>query len=75
MTSILNSEGIQRLSAWDFPDTVHVPNGYNERQVAEATRENFQVLMEKVNEVIDVVNRLDRGHSGLLDALSGDSHC
>lgn len=49
---------IPNLSAWDFPATAYVPEGWDMTQIPKATDENILFLMNKLNEVIDVVNDL-----------------
>ena len=48
----------QTLSSWDFIDTKHVPDGYNWTSVPEATTENFNTLLEKYNELVELVDAL-----------------
>lgn len=49
-----------RLYGWDFPDTVEIPDGYYNdiKTVPELTRQNFEMLVEKHNYLIGVVNML-----------------
>lgn len=51
-------EEIELLRGWDFPSTVSVPDGYDWKQVPEATSSNMVVLMDKINELIEEINKL-----------------
>lgn len=48
----------KKLADRDFPDIGYVPDGYDMIGVAEMTRENFNVLIEEHNNLVDVVNIL-----------------
>ena len=47
---------IKNLTYWDFPDTKLVPDGYDMMSVPELSPNNFLVLIEKVNELVDAYN-------------------
>lgn len=49
---------IDELNKYDFPDRKLVPDGYNVKEEVEASDDNILVLIEKINEIIDVVNLL-----------------
>ncbi len=56
----------EKLTNWDFPDTIHVPDGYNMETIPDLTRANFQILVEHYNELVQVVNAMyDAGHIDL----------
>ena len=52
------SEDIEELSAWDFPDTVSVPDGYDVTRIPDATSDNFNMLMEEHNKLVRAVNQM-----------------
>ena len=54
----LNVEELSELSAWSFPDTIQVPDGYDMTQIADMTRSNFQVLIDEHNKMVKLVNFL-----------------
>jgi len=54
----LNVEELSELSAWSFPDTIQVPDGYDMTQIADMTRGNFQVLIDEHNKMVKLVNSL-----------------
>ena len=55
---------MEQLTKWDFPDTIMINDGYEMVTVPDLTRENFNILFDKVNELIEVVNELnERGGS------------
>ena len=49
---------IDKLSVWNFAHTKLVPDGYDWKSIPEATPENMVILMNKINELIDLVNIL-----------------
>ena len=49
---------METLNSWDFPDTKHIPEGYNFKEIPEATPENIVVLMNKINELIRTINTM-----------------
>ena len=49
---------IKKLSTWDMPDTVKKPDGYDLKSLPEATSDNMVVYMKKINELIEVINKL-----------------
>ena len=51
---------VESLSAWDMPDTKQIPDGYDWKTTPEATPENMVVIVNKINELITVVNELRR---------------
>jgi len=46
------------LSHWNFPERVNVPDGYDTKSVPDNTRANMEVLINKINELVKVVNQL-----------------
>ena len=70
MVSLLTEEtGIKELSHWNLPNTVSKRDGYDTKTIPEATAENMQVYMDKINELTDAVNSLTRMNKGLIEAL------
>ena len=69
MTNLEEQIGISKLSSWDMPDTVGKADGYDIKQVPEATSDNMEMMMNKINELVQEVNRLSRMNKGLIDAL------
>ena len=49
---------IKELSIYDIPDTVSKPDGYYRKEVPEATADNMEVLLDKINELTNAVNKL-----------------
>jgi hypothetical protein len=50
---------MEKLTKHDFPNQTPVPDGYNMSTVPSLSLANFQVLVDKINELIDVVNQLE----------------
>ena len=50
---------MDKLDAWDFPDTHQIPSGYDMESVPSFTPDNFLKLIEVVNEFIDRINELE----------------
>lgn len=50
---------MKKLTDCDFPDTKQIYVGYDLKSIPEATPENMVVLMEKINELIERVKRLE----------------
>lgn len=51
-------EPINRIWGWDWPDRKQVPNGYDMESVPECTDDNFLVLVERFNELVESHNAL-----------------
>jgi hypothetical protein len=49
---------IDTISTFDMPDTVQKTSGYEYETVPEATSANMVVLLNKINELVNEVNRL-----------------
>lgn len=49
----------KRLESWDWHETEWVPDGYDEKQVPVMSDDNFRLLAEKVNEIIDYLDYLE----------------
>jgi len=49
---------MEELCSWEFSDTKQVADGYDMKIVPEATSTNMVVLMDKINELVQVVNSL-----------------
>lgn len=60
---------IPELSAFDFPDTLSKPDGYDSKTVPEATSENMGVMMNQINKLSAQVNRLDGILMEMISAL------
>lgn len=52
------SKKIDAISTWDMPNTVQKPSGYDYETVPEATSANMVVLLNKINELVNEVNKL-----------------
>lgn len=52
------SKKIDEIIVWDMPDTVQKSSGYDYETVPEATSDNMVVLLNKINELVNEVNRL-----------------
>ena len=69
MMNLEEENGIQELSTWNMPDTVSKPDGYDMKTLPEATADNMVIMMEKINQLVTEVNRLNRLNKGLIEAL------
>ena len=49
---------LQPLDKWDFNDTVSVQSGYDLETIPDISRDNFNILVKKYNELIEIVNQL-----------------
>lgn len=56
---------ISELHWLDYPDTKQIPNGYGFKTIPEATPENMVVMMNKINELTNVVNELLKITNGI----------
>jgi hypothetical protein len=59
MKNELKNYGIKQLSTWDIGRTVEVRDGYDSKSIPEACPENMKLLMDKINELTEVVNYLN----------------
>lgn len=64
-----NKTEIRELSAWNMPDTVSKPDGWDRKTLPEATADNMQIMMVKINELVQTVNRLTEANKHLIEAL------
>lgn len=48
---------IEKLNIWDMPKRKEVPDGYEWTEVTD--NPNDQILMDKINEIIDVLKKLE----------------
>ena len=48
----------EELTAWEFRDTIQIPDGYDMKSIPDLTRDNFQKLIEEHNNLVEVVNKL-----------------
>ncbi|MCB0446294.1 MAG: hypothetical protein KDD03_02075 [Gelidibacter sp.] len=69
MTTEENKTEIRELSAWDMPDTVSKPYGWDRKTLPEATADNMHIMMGKINELVKTVNKLTEANKHLIDAL------
>ncbi len=53
---------------WSFPDTVHKHDGYDMKTLPEATADNMEILMNKINELIQEVNELKERNESIKKA-------
>jgi hypothetical protein len=58
METRAEKDRIKELSIYDIPDTVSKPDGYCRKEVPEATADNMEVLLDKINELTKAVNKL-----------------
>jgi len=49
---------IEELDSSEMPDTIDVVDGYYIEQIADATPCNMEVLISKINQLVNEVNRL-----------------
>ena len=48
----------EKLTYYDFIDTITVPYGYHKKDIPDLTRDNFQKLIDEHNNLVDVINLL-----------------
>ncbi len=48
---------IEELSKWDM-ECVEIPDGYNTSSIPDLTRGNMNILMQKINELVEEINKL-----------------
>ena len=46
------------LYSWDFTSTSWEKDGYDLKEIPDNTNENFNILLERVNELTIIVNKL-----------------
>lgn len=46
----------QELTAWDFPDQLQVPDGYDMKSIPDLTRRNLEFLIEEHNKLVEFVS-------------------
>ena len=56
MTTEENKTGIIELSTWNMRDTVIKRDGWDSKTLPEATADNMQIMMDKINELVQKVN-------------------
>ena len=49
---------MERITAYDFPDTISVVDGYDSEEVIDLTRRNFDFMVDVINDLIGIVNEL-----------------
>ena len=47
---------LEKLTPWDFKDVIH--DRYEDTSIPDITRNNFQTLIDKYNDLVDVINTL-----------------
>ena len=50
---------LEEITVWDLPDTKMVPDGYDMKTVPDVSAQNIAVLMDKINEVVREINRIN----------------
>lgn len=53
---------IEKITVYDLPDTKDVPYGYDLKSAPVASDENISFLIEKYNEMAEIVNKLVSNH-------------
>jgi len=48
----------RELTAWDFSDTEMIPDGYDMTTIPKLTQDNFQLLIDKHNNLVEIINLL-----------------
>lgn len=69
MNNEIEQNEIKEISTWDLPDTVMKLDDYNRKTLPKPTAQNMLIYMNKINELVAVVNKLERMNKGLIDAL------
>lgn len=49
---------MEKITAYDFPDTIRVADGYDSKEAIDLTRDNLVFITDKVNELIELVNEI-----------------
>lgn len=57
---------IEELSVYDLPNRKTEPDGYDLKEVPDMSAANIAVLMDKINEVVRMVNKLEMDANPLL---------
>jgi len=60
MSNKENKKEINELSELDMPDRVSKRYGYDIKIMPEATSDNMQVMIDKINELVQAVNELKK---------------
>ena len=55
----------RELRGWEFPDTITVRNGYDLEDMPRMSDENFRLLVDEYNNLVEVVNRMIDGSTGI----------
>ena len=58
MENTNESTKITELSTWEMSDTVYKQDGYDRVTLPEPTAKNMMLYMDKINELISMVNEL-----------------
>ena len=48
----------ENVGPYDFMDTIQAPDGYDLKSIPDITRDNIQTLIDKHNELVEVINML-----------------
>ena len=49
---------LKAITWMDWPDTIEVPDGYVRKSIPDLTRTNFEYLVERHNELVEVVLKI-----------------
>ena len=52
---------MDKITMWDLPDCAHEPDGYDLKRVPIPSRDNMIFLINKINELVDIVNAAGLG--------------
>ena len=69
MTIKNEQKRIKKLDVWNLPDTVADRSGWEQKTIPEATSRNMFIFMNKINELIEVVNDLENKNRELVKIL------
>ena len=49
---------LKKISVFDLPDTVMIPDGYDMKSVPDITQRNITYIIKEHNNLVDIVNLL-----------------
>ncbi len=55
---------IEKIDAYDWPDTICEADGYDTKTTPDITRRNLEFLADKFNKMADVINNMPRLSGG-----------
>lgn len=70
MKTEIEQKEIKEISTWDLPDTVMKNDWDGRKTLPEPTAENMLIYMNKINELVAVVNKLERMNKSLIEELN-----